>query len=204
MLVFSNLLIAQNDELPSLETLYQSIQDYYLKEANAQLLEFQESQKGEWLKYVPNIGFGYTIGTKEVEGSTQIVGRLRPSVSLNTSILYQAKKGKQLRAAKIKSIESSVLLLIQEEQRKLLQLYSTYQRELRSLALATEIQEIEEQIFRIQESKYNSTELTPLQFLPIKRSYLQKQYDLAEKRKGIELMVGELLFLGKWGHYLRN
>lgn len=197
--IFNINLTAQSDTLPPVEQLFASIQIYYQQAANAQLLEFQESTKGEWLKYVPSVGFGFGLGTKEIEGETKVVGKLRPSISFNTGIIYTARKDKQLRAAKIKSIESSIVLLIQQEQRKLLQLIGNYEQELRSLAVATEIQAIEDAIFEIQETKFRNRELTPLEYLPIKRGYLQKQYDLAEKQKGLDLLVGEILVLGRWG-----
>ena len=198
-LLFLTFISPKSDTLPSTEKLFESIQIYYQQVANAELLEFKESTKGEWLKYIPNLGFGYSLGTKEIEGETKVVGKLRPSISFNTGIIYTARKDKQLRAAKIKSIESSIVLLIQQEQRKLLQLIGNYEQELRSLAVATEIQEIEDAIFEIQETKFKNRELTPLEYLPIKRGYLQKEYELAEKRKGIDFLVGEILFLGKWG-----
>ena len=180
-------LTAQSDTLPPVEQLFASIQNYYQQVAHAELLEFQESTKGEWLKYIPNVGMTYTVA-----------GQPRPSVSFSTSVIYQAKKGKQLRAAKIRSIESSTVLLIQQEQRKLLQLIAQYEQELRSLAVATEIQEIETAIFEIQETKFRNRELTPLEYLPLKRNYLQKQYELTEKRKRLDLLIGEILFLGRW------
>jgi len=188
----------KSDTLPTTDKLFESIQIYYQQVANAELLEFQESTKGEWLKYVPSIGFGFGLGTKEIEGETKVVGKLRPSISFNTGIIYTARKDKQLRAAKIKSIESSMVLLIQQEQRKLLQLIGNYEQELRSLAVATEIQAIEDAIFEIQETKFRNRELTPLEYLPLKRNYLQKGYALAEKRKGLEFLVGEILVLAKF------
>lgn len=198
LVIFNINLTAQPDTLPPVEQLFESIQIYYQAQAKAQLLEFQESTKGEWLKYVPSIGFGFGLGTKEIEGQTQVVGKFRPSVSLNTGVIYTARKDKQLRTAKVQSIESATQLLIQQEQRKLLQLIGNYERELRALALATEIQEIEDAIFEIQETKYRDRELTPLEYLPLKRNYLQKQYELAEKRKGIDILMGEILILSKW------
>jgi len=188
LLAISNInLSAQCDTLPPLEKLYESIQVYYQSVKNAELLEYQESQKGEWLKYVPNLGVTYTVA-----------GQPRPSVNLSTSVIYTARKDKQIREAKKASIISTTELLIQQEQRKLSQLYGNYQQELRSLKLAEEIQEIEEQIFMIQETKFKNLELTPLQYLPIKRNYLQKQYDLAEKRKAIDLLICDMLFFSKW------
>ena len=71
---------------------------------------------------------------------------------------------------KIKSIESATLLLIQQEQRKLLQLIANYEQALRGIQLATEIQAIEDAIFEIQETKYQNRELTPLEYLPLKRN----------------------------------
>lgn len=186
--IFSTNLPGQSDTLPPLNMLYESIQNYYQQQAAAQLLEYQESTKGEWLKYIPNVGVTYTVA-----------GDPRPSVAFSTSVIYQARKDKQLRQAKIKSIESATLLLIQQEQRKLLQLVANYEQELRSLALATEIMDIERQIFEIQATKFENLELTPLQFLPLKRGYLQKRYELAAKRKEVELLRGEILVVGRVG-----
>ena len=180
-------LLAQTDTLPPTIDLIESLQNFYRQQTNAQLTEFQENQKGEWLKYLPSVGVTYTVA-----------GEPRPSASINTGIIYTARKDKQGREAKRKAIETTQQLIIEQETRKLLQLIGNYHQELRSLAIATEIQEIEEQIFQIQTTKFENLELTPLQYLPIKRTYLQKQYELAEKRKGVDLMVGEILVLGKW------
>lgn len=185
--LFENLRhLGESDTLPPLEMLYESIQTYYQQQANAQLLEFQESTKGEWLKYVPNIGMTYTVA-----------GQPRPSVSLSTAVIYKARKDKQLRQAKRASIQSATELLIQQEQRKLLQLVGRYEQALRSLELAQAIQEIEEQIFAIQTAKFENLELTPLEYLPIKRAYLQKRYELGEKKRGVDLLMGEILTTSK-------
>ena len=182
--------IVPNDTLPSTADLFVSIQTYYLAQSKAELLEYQESKKGEWLKYVPDVGMTYTVA-----------GQPRPSVSFSTNIIYRAKKDQQLRTAKIKSIESATLLLIQQEQRKLLQLIANYEQALRGVQLATEIQAIEDAIFEIQATKYQNRELTPLEYLPLKRNYLQKQYELAEKQQQLNLLRGEILVLGKWGKW---
>ena len=75
------LTLLQLDTLPPKEALFASIDSFYAIQTQAELLEYQESRKGEWLKFLPSVGITYTLD-----------GQPRPSIGYSTNIIYSAKK----------------------------------------------------------------------------------------------------------------
>ena len=177
----------QKDTLPPDAILYQSLEKYYEQKTAAELTEFQENQKGEWLKYLPNLGVSYTFDNKP-----------RPSASISSSTIYNAKKNKQQRAAKRKAIEQVNLLAYQQDRIRLRQLLNQYQLEVAAMAFQVEIFEIDKTLFEIEEAKYNDLEIPPSEFLKIKRAYLVKEFDLEEERKELALLEDAILVAARW------
>ena len=172
----------QKDTLPPDAALYQSLEKYYEQKTAAELTEFQENQKGEWLKYLPNLGVSYTFDNKP-----------RPSASISSSTIYNAKKNKQQRAAKRKAIEQVNQLAHQQDKIRLRQLLNQYELEVAAIAFQVEIFEIDKTLFEIEEAKYNALEIAPSEFLKIKRAYLIKGFEVREGRKELALLEDEIL-----------
>ena len=72
------------DTLPQNDSLLLSLQHYHEQQLQAQLSEFQTSEKGKWLKYIPSLGIGYSLGTDEMGNLKNV---LRPSISYNTKAI---------------------------------------------------------------------------------------------------------------------
>lgn len=186
-LLFIGSLFARTDTLPPDAALYESLARYYEQKIAAELSEFQETEKGEWLKYLPNIGVTYTFDNKP-----------RPSASISSSTIYNAKKSKQARAAKRKSIEQVNQLAYHQDKIKLQQLLNQYELETESVVFQAEIFEIDKTLFELEEVKYKNLEIPPSEFLKIKRAYLVKGFELKETQKELQLLVAHILVASKW------
>ncbi len=71
------LALLPTDTLPEKSVLLNAIDSFYQVQTTAQLLEYQSSKKGEWLKYLPTVGMTYTLD-----------GKPRPTISLSSTLLY--------------------------------------------------------------------------------------------------------------------
>ena len=174
------------DTLPSEAELYKSLATYYEQKTQAELIEFEETTKGEWLKYLPSVGITYTLDNQP-----------RPAASLNTGIIYQAKKSKQRRASKRKAIVQVNRLAHQEDRIRLRQLLDQYRMEQEALVFQEDIFEIDRQLFLIEEAKYEKNQIPPSEFLKIKRGYLVKGFELGEGRRKLSIQKGNALVLAK-------
>lgn len=172
------------DSLPSKIALHTSIDTFYHHQTQLQLLEFQESKKGEWLKYLPNLGMTYTID-----------GKPRPRISISSSILYQAKKNKQLRAAKRQSIIAKNLLEAEKAKAQLDELLLEYQLLEEEISAQKELFEVEQELFYIKEEEYKQLECSPSEYLKAKRTLLLQQRPLRTKEQDLALLKMEILLL---------
>ena len=168
--------------LPPLETLYTSIDSFYAAETHAHLLEFQEDKKGEWLKYLPNVGLTYTVA-----------GAPRPSVGLNSGILYQAKRDKQRNAARRRSIQEKGALQAARARGAVAKLYATYLLRLEALKSHRELLAIDEQLFRMEVGRYERGEISPGDFLKAKRGWLLKQQGVRDMELELAVLRQEIL-----------
>jgi len=191
------LLFQPIDTIPPIEELFLCLEEYNRQSLVAELSEYQESTKGEWLKYVPNLGFGYTIGTKEIEGETKLVGKLRPSVSLNTGIIYTAHKDKKLRKAKREAIKKVHILNLSGYKSNIVELIGNYQNAKESLNLAYRIHDIDTKLYQIDSTMHTNLEMAPSDWLKVQRAYLLKSYELVEKNRDLARMKNEILRLAK-------
>jgi hypothetical protein len=170
--------------IPDKETLFTKIDSTYATKTQTQLLEFTDSKKGEWLKYLPTVGLTYTLD-----------GKPRPSINYSTTLLYRATKDKQLKAAKRQQIirqNQEAASKAKAELKKLLLEYTQLQEEIK---LKKQILEIDQQLFDIEKAKYERLEIAPSEFLEAKKklilqkhSFLQLELGLEKKLAGIHLL----------------
>ncbi len=162
------------DSLPPLEVLYASIDSFYAVKVQAELAEYQISKKGEWLKYVPTVGLTYTLD-----------GRPRPAISFSSSVIYRAKKGRQLIVGKRRRIIATNRLAAAAEKAKVKSLHLAYYRALQELALQEELFEIDRQLFEMDRGRYERLEMAPSDFLKAKRQFLLKKQEMNTLRMEI-------------------
>ena len=174
------------DTLPPVEQLYSCLESYHQSLLESELAEYQETTKGEWLKYIPSVGVTYTINNKP-----------RPSVSFSTSTIYQARKNKQLRAAKRNAIQQASNLELQVAKSKLLSLVADYENASSRLDLAYRIHEIDRQLFEMDQAKYEQLEKAPSEWLKIQRAFLLKGYALGELERELGVLKNQVMQLAK-------
>jgi len=177
LLLLTSLL--QVDSLPPKEVLFASIDSFYNLKVEQELVAFQNSKKGEWLKYLPSIGITYALD-----------GRPRPALNFNSSLLYRAKKDRLKTQFKRKAIRER---LLQEKQTRKLQVeqliqeYYTLHSELQHLE---KIFAVDRQLFLIEKAKYQRLEIKPSSYLEAFKRYLLNEQELFQHQK--------LLKLKKW------
>ena len=93
------------DTLPSNSLLFASLNQFHRLQTQAQLSEYQATQKNKWLKYLPTVGLAYTLD-----------GHPRPTLSWSSSLIYNAQQDKVKRQAKQTSILQQNQLELQKDQ----------------------------------------------------------------------------------------
>lgn len=170
------------DTLPPLAVLHHRIDSFFAQQTQLQLLEFKHTKKGEWLKFLPNLGITYTVS-----------GQPRPSISLSSGLLYQTQKAKHTRAAKRRQIMETNRLEAEQEKAKLQQLLVRYQLLQQEVVHQRSLHRVDEQLFAIREDEYLRQERAPSDYLQAKRAFLVQQQALREKAGQLQLLEMEIL-----------
>ena len=110
------IIVACCDTLPVDSLLYQSLETFYKQQITTQLLEFQESKKLQWLRYLPTLGITYTLE-----------GKPRPAISWSSNLLYTTHKEKSRNLLKQKVIRQHYVDIFHSERLKLQSLIQEYQ-----------------------------------------------------------------------------
>lgn len=187
--IFLLALLAHPDSLPPVSRLYAAVDSFYGVQAQAQLLEFTESRKGEWLKYLPNAGITYTID-----------GHPKPALSFSSAVLYQAKKDRQQRQAKCLGILQSSRLAAGKAKAELAELLLQHGLLLEKIAARRKLLEIEKDLFLIREDMYNHREIPPSDYLSAKRTFFLQQEELDNLMRqlaALEMKIKVAAFVGR-------
>ena len=163
------------DTLPTKTTLLNNIDSFYQTKTSTQLLEFQSSKKGEWLKYLPTLGMTYTLD-----------GKPRPTISLSSTLLYRAKKDQQALAAKRQAIIETNHLEAQKARNRLEELLFDYETLQQEILTRKEILDIDTQLFEIDTQQYENLEMAPSDFLKAKKAFLERQQDFNALMQDLE------------------
>ena len=165
-----------------LVSLQQSIHHHYNQQLAAELSEFSDSRKGEWLKYLPNVGTTYTLE-----------GNFRPTISFSSNTIYRAKKDKQTREAKRHSIEKKIRLEEQKTLAAVQNMVTEYHIRLRELETQKLILETDRQLHAIQKDKYERSEIPPSDYLPAYKKWLQVELGFRQLEDELVLLRGRIL-----------
>ena len=185
-----SLSLASTDTIPSKAILFQAIDSLYQTQTNSQLIEYQTSKKGEWLKYLPTVGIQYTLD-----------GKPRPTLSFSSSILYKAKKDKQSLEAKRRAIMEQNRLEAQKAKESLQEMLDEYNILRQELKARTEMIEIDSLLFQIDQKQYENLEMAPSEFLKAKKLYLQHLQAFCKYKNEVFLLRRKLLTVAHMGSY---
>lgn len=191
IIAFTSLLIAsvlhcQSVQLPADSILFACLQEYHSQQQAAQLYEYELSNKGNWLKYLPNIGITYTVA-----------GEPRPAVSINSGLLYTANQDRKRQAANVRRITDYTRLLFLEDSTAITRNLRLIEIKERTAREDLEVLTIDEQLFQLYQAEYDAAEMTPEVFLRKKKTYLQQRQRHRLQVEEIEALKLETLFLAK-------
>lgn len=179
------------DSLPKSDLLFATLDTFHAHQLAANLAEFEESNQGNWMNYMPSAGVGYAPVYNAVENS--FTAKPRPSISWSINQVFTAKKRKEALRAKKRSITEKSLLQSQTDKRKLNRLLINYQRLKEDLKERKRLFAIEEELFEYYEKSYQNLDLLPSQFLLRKKDFLSKKYEIRIAETKIKNAEAEIL-----------
>ena len=185
--------ILTTDTLPPANQLLSSIDSFYQVKTQAELLEYQNSKKGEWLKYLPTVGIQYTLD-----------GKPRPTLSFSSSIVYRAKKDKHALVAKRRAIIEKNRLEAQKTKEVLQEMLDEYYVLSQELTARKELLEIDSLLFLIDQKQYDKLEMAPSEFLKAKKTYLQHVQAFRKHRNELFLLRRKILAFSRIGDYINS
>jgi hypothetical protein len=178
--------LVQTDTLPTTADLFKSLKEFHNKYIQASTQEFTITEKNAWMKWTPNIGIQYNLQ-----------GKPRPAISFNLSQVYTNLNAKEVTKAKIASIRLSADLGYRNDSLMLVSLLSRL-TVLKSATVTLEAENrIDDEIWEIQKEKYRLKQITPIDYLIIKREYLERGERYKKAVMDIELLEIEILRLSK-------
>ncbi|MFK7936941.1 MAG: hypothetical protein AB8G22_25730 [Saprospiraceae bacterium] len=183
------------DSLPPTDSLFTSLQNYHDQQLQAQLAEFQISERGKWLKYIPSLGIGYSLGTDEAGNLKNV---LRPSISYNTNVIYRVRQDQELRRAKMESIQRTATLQYENEKRQLEGLLRRYHHAESELEFMEQLHQIDTELYEIATVQFHAAEIAPSVYLPKKKTFLEKTFRLLQQRQLVEQLQIEIRIAAKW------
>lgn len=183
--------VAAIDTLPERTLLFAALDTFHRKQLAAELAEFDLSDRGAWMNYVPSVGVGYTPVASTASGAFQ--SQPRPVISYSLGQVFNARKQKEARAAKRRSLTASAELRLQSARRKLQRLLTDYDLLRSDYQLKLQLFALDEELFAYYEKSYRNLELLPSQFLSKKREFIAKKYDLRKTATVIGNKESEIL-----------
>jgi len=178
--------IAQDEGVLDSLTKENCIQEYYDVLTEAQIGEFQEGKKKEWLKYLPTLGLTYTPA-----------GEPRPGLSMSSSLIYTAYKDKQAKIKRIAAIRVINQLQSNTEQLTYTKLLGQIKMANQEIAHVEKLFAIDKELFDFYTKQYQNQELKPSEYLLKKKAYFIKADHVRKERLKIDLLMLELKVLSR-------
>lgn len=182
--------MSEVSSLPTDSILFQSLAAYHQQLTAAELQEFEVSNSGQWMTYLPSVGVGYTPA-----------GQPRPTASFSLSQVLTAKRNKQTLAAKRRAITESAMLRHANDKRHLTGLIRQFDLLKRELEFEKELFQIDTELFEFYQAQLENHELTASQFLLKKKSYLTTKNDLFRLEVRLEEKKTEVLEAARLGMF---
>ena len=137
--------------LPSIDSLYNYIDDYYDDLSDSEIEEFKSSTKGHWLQYLPSPGYSPFTGGF--------------SFSLNLSAPIQEAKLRHASKNKITSIRRINKLAAQSLKNEVYTDFKALQNSINEFHLGDTLENLKLEAFKIYQSLYKRNEITPTEYL---------------------------------------
>lgn len=162
---------AQSDTI-SLNQLQDCVRERYRRSLDAELEALKYDKKGEWVKYLPNLGITYTVA-----------GEPRPAVSTSTNVFYQAQRDKKTREAAKNAAFKQNQLAMDTELSSLARMWRRYMQAKRRAETYNEIEQIDRDLFLLYQKQYEAKEILPEVFLTRKKAFLLQELRRQEEQE---------------------
>lgn len=158
------------------DTIQHCIDDYYNDLSDAQLLQFTDDNKKEWLKYMPSVGLTYTPS-----------GQPRPGISIGSALIYNSYKDKRAKEETIRSIKLTNQLTADSEVLNFNMLIQQLELMKQDLEHEKRTLQIDTELFEFYTKQHESNQMTPSQYLLKKKDYYNKLESLRKSESAIQL-----------------
>ena len=156
-MVFFGSAAAQSLELPKIDSLYSSIDNYYNDLTESEIQEFKSTNKNRWLNYIPSPGYSPFTG-----GLT---------FSINLAAPLQEAKLSNISKNKIASIKRINQLAAKSLKNEVYSDYKFVEISMTEYKLKDSLEYLKLKAFKIFQTQYERNEITPSDFLA-------KQYEI--------------------------
>ncbi len=184
---------AAHSQLPAADSLHAALDTFLDRQLAAQLAEFDESKKGNWLYYLPSVGIGYTpIAKSGPDGDIRFDNAPRPTLSFSIGQVLNARRRDRDLSAKRESLAASAALDREKAHRELDRLLHRYALLLLELETMRRVQEIDRQLFVLIQADYDAARISPQEFLPKQKAFLEGELAVMRKEMEVAGVEGEV------------
>jgi hypothetical protein len=181
-------------QLPIADSLHAALDTFLTHQLAAQLAEYDESEKGNWLYYLPSVGIGYTpIAKGSADGDIRFNNEPRPTISFSLSQVLTARRRHRDLRAKRESLAASAALDREKAHRDLDRLLHRHALLLLELETMRRVQEIDRQLFVLIQADYDAAVISPQQFLPKQKAFLEGELAVMRKEMEVGNLEGEIM-----------
>lgn len=186
-------------QLPTPDSLHAALDTFLTRQLAAQLAEFDESKKGNWLYYLPSVGVGYTpIAKSGPDGDLRFDNAPRPTLSFSLGQVLNARRRDRDLRAKRESLAASAALDREKAHCELDRLLHRHALLLLELETMRRVQEIDRQLFVLIQADYDAARISPQQFLPKQKAFLEGELAVQRKEMEVAGVEGEIR---AWAHW---
>ena len=181
----------QSDTFPTLSKILAAIDTFHARQCAAQLQEFQDSRRGRWMQWMPQVGANYVPALYPGQGD-----RLRPTISYSLSNVEQNLRRTEERKAKRKSIQDQCALDAQREKEKVWEMYQRRLLLIGQLHHQQEVFKIDEQLYEFYTDEFQKVKIPADFYLGEKRKYLEKKFVISQAEFAIRVLEADILAAG--------
>lgn len=164
--------------VPTLDSLNSILKIQHTLLLEAEITEFQDSKKFNWLYFLPNLGYDFINN--------------RPFLTFNFSGVSSLIKNKQTTKSKITSLEKKQVLSVKQELSKLTLKYNNLNFMVKQLEFKIEIFADYKDLFYIKEQQYKKNEITLEEYIKEKIYIKEKAQSIYVYFERIDLKVLDL------------
>lgn len=172
---------AQAFELPDMAFLKSSIDSFFSRKAEAEILEFKETTKGRWLNYIPIPGYSPFAG--------------KWTFSFNIAAPVQEARARNQNKSRVAALRRSNLLQAEATEQECLRDLEALKMAVKAFDAGSTVDSLQEQLFQIAMQQYKRQEMTPTEMLNRKQSH--EAHKLARLTQAQQIRNGIFAILTK-------